>query len=206
MYASNHYLLTLYAHGKENGRHECEKFWVHIFCSRVLRLSRYLVTLHAFKCLHELGSAYDVFTIKCINGNMIDRHLPREISRPTKYLFRSMGDSYSYYYIWTLSEIFVVSRWLWNSMCNHYDSNSLRTLHSSKIWAVCQNFLCWAEGWSFYWLLSHKNWFFRHPNKLRDSCKEEEKEHKGQGEKQRYSWHVKKIIFLCELWSIISDK
>ena len=39
-----------------------------------------------FKCLHELGSAYDVFTIKCINGNMIARHLPREISRPKKIL------------------------------------------------------------------------------------------------------------------------
>ena len=38
------------------------------------------------KCLHELGNAYDVFAIKCIKGNMIVGHLPREISRPTKYL------------------------------------------------------------------------------------------------------------------------
>ena len=38
------------------------------------------------KCLHELGNAYDVFAIKCIKGNMIVEHLPREISRATKYL------------------------------------------------------------------------------------------------------------------------
>ena len=38
------------------------------------------------KCLHELGNAYDVFTIKCTKGYMIVGHLPREISRPTKYL------------------------------------------------------------------------------------------------------------------------
>ena len=38
------------------------------------------------KCLHELGNAYDVFAIKCIKGNMIVGHIPREISRPTKHL------------------------------------------------------------------------------------------------------------------------
>ena len=38
------------------------------------------------KCLHELGNAFDVFTIKCIKRNMIVGHLPREISWPRKYL------------------------------------------------------------------------------------------------------------------------
>ena len=38
------------------------------------------------KCFHELGNAYDVFTVKCMKGNMIVGHLPREISRPTKCL------------------------------------------------------------------------------------------------------------------------
>ena len=38
------------------------------------------------KCLHELGNAYNVFTIKCIKRNMIVGYLPREISRLTKYL------------------------------------------------------------------------------------------------------------------------
>ena len=38
------------------------------------------------KCLHELGNAYDVFAIKCIKGNMIVGHLPKEISISTKYL------------------------------------------------------------------------------------------------------------------------
>ena len=37
------------------------------------------------KCLHELGNTYYVFAIKCIKGNMIVGHLPKEISRPTKY-------------------------------------------------------------------------------------------------------------------------
>ena len=37
--------------------------------------------------MNELGNAYDVFAIKCIKGNMIIGHLPREISRATKYSF-----------------------------------------------------------------------------------------------------------------------
>ena len=38
------------------------------------------------KCLHEFGNTYYVFAIKCIKGNMIVGHLPREMSRPIKYL------------------------------------------------------------------------------------------------------------------------
>ena len=45
-FVSNHYLHVLYAHGKSNFRHERVKFWVHSCCSRVSRLSRYLVTLY----------------------------------------------------------------------------------------------------------------------------------------------------------------
>ena len=36
--------------------------------------------------MHELGNAYVVFAIKCIKGNVIVGPLPREISRPKKYL------------------------------------------------------------------------------------------------------------------------
>lgn len=38
------------------------------------------------KCFHENGDANDVFAIKCVKGDLTVGHLPREISKPTKYI------------------------------------------------------------------------------------------------------------------------
>ena len=39
-------------------------------------------------CIHEGGNEFDAFSVKtvCADDNAIVGHLPREISRPTKYL------------------------------------------------------------------------------------------------------------------------
>ena len=109
--------------------------------------------------------------------------IAKEKFAPTKYLLDRGAIVTATITSWTLSEITVISRRTWNSICNnrYYDSNSSWTLTASKIWAVCQKSLCWAERWSYCWLLSYKNKSFHRPNdgvcakRKRKNTKDEEK-------------------------------
>ena len=48
------------------------------------------------ECLHEVDSPFDVFAIKTVNSNkVIAGHLPREISRVTKFLLDRGAAAYA---------------------------------------------------------------------------------------------------------------
>ena len=77
--------------------HQHEKSYIYCRCKRITLLSKVLATKKNEKliCLNERRNAFDRFTIKTVseNGEIVG-HLPKEISRITKY-FLDRGASMS---------------------------------------------------------------------------------------------------------------
>ena len=92
-------------------------------------------------CIHKRGNEFDAFSVKTVRAdhNAIVVHLPREISRPTKYLLDRGAIVTCYNYMFVLPSLSTFSRWPRDTMYGYseYARNNSKSFVFRPVQRTC---------------------------------------------------------------------